>query len=397
MKVVVFSVINHDNVLACCNALAKHSDLDVSLILFAYGNKFGASTMEADIASLPYGLKAGNVVEEVFPAELQDYFDPRLKIWLFKLSPKKISIANLTRNIRLLMNLAKKTRNAFDIFHFNGTGINSLILSYLIRSRNKILTLHDYVPHTGEGNKQSAWINKKLVANFRHFIQHYDYLTEGMAKYFRLKRSDVHTVRSGTFDHFKQFSREKSPYADYILFFGRISPYKGLKYLVVAFNEYCQRYEGLNLLIAGSGDVSDIKEGISGNPRIILLNRRIPITELVSLIEGCRFVVCPYTDATHSAVTVVSYAFGKAVMAHDVGGLREVIIPGKTGMLMENLEPETIINGIVKLKSLLETHNTKQKIEELTRSGILSWEKIAREYEKVYAITADNGGGFHAQ
>jgi len=49
----------------------------------------------------------------------------------------------------------------------------------------------------------------------------------------------------------------------------------------------------------------------------------------------------PYTDATHSATVITSYAFNKPVLISDVGGLSEVVINGKTGVLFIN--PKTLV------------------------------------------------------
>ena len=133
--------------------------------------------------------------------------------------------------------------------------------------------------------------------------------------------------------YFLRFPVIPSPYENYILFFGRISLYKGLKYLVDAFIQYCREYDGLDLVIAGGGDVSDIEALVAAEPRIHLVNARPSISELAGLVEGCLCAVCTYTDVSHSGVVLHAYTYGKPVIANNIGGLHEVVIDGRTGVL----------------------------------------------------------------
>jgi glycosyltransferase involved in cell wall biosynthesis len=228
--------------------------------------------------------------------------------------------------------------------------------------------------------------NWVLIKNFKYHIQHYDYLRDSIIRHFKLKSDTVWTVRSGTFDLFGWLGPHDNGYQEYVLFFGRISPYKGLPFLVKAFVEYAKQNERMNLVIAGEGNIQDLAPYMEAEPRIALINRQIPPHELAGLVHGCRAVVCPYTDATHSAVIMVSYAFNKPVLVHNVGGLKEVVIDKKTGLLMENLEVNTIVSALMALDSDPFSNGECQKyISELRKNGFISWKSIAREYVKVYA------------
>ncbi len=385
LKILVLAFNHYDNVLSYTKALAEHTDLNVTVALIVHGNRFFTGAFETELASLPLGLIEENIVTKIFPAELHGYYPANLKIWLLRLLPRTVTLSNLWCSLTILRGLAIKVRKSFDVFHINGVGPYALYMSHLLKHEKKVLTIHDYVSHTGEGGYLTKWTNQRLVANCGHFIQHYDYLAHSMKEYYKLSSQQVHTLRSGTFDMFREFAGTMLPYRNYILFFGRISPYKGLRYLVKAFSKYCSNNDSLDLVIAGAGDVTDILAGISANSRIHLINRMISIYELTSLIRGCTFVACPYTDATHSAVVMVSYTFGKAVMAHDVGGLAEVVLHNKTGFLLADLHEETIAKGIKSMESLVLSEDVESEIKLLTEKGTLSWPKIANDYKQVYS------------
>ena len=384
MDVVVFAFSHEDNIFAYTNALCKYTDISVTVILFSYGEVCSASSFTKNIRNFHYGLTTNNVRERMLPPELNNELDQRLKIWLLHLAPKKMSIQNVIISSIYLFLSYIKIKNKFQIYHFNGVGWHSLFLSYLFRNAKKVLTLHDYIPHSGEGGKYTSKMNRKLVNNFDYYIQHYDYLANEFSRYYSVERSKVFTIRSGTFEHFKAFVGVTPEYKNYILSFGRISLYKGLKYLVNGFREYCKENNDLHLVIAGAGDVSDILDMINKETKIHLINKRLSINEMTGLIQNCLFTVCSYTDATHSAVTVVSYTFNKPVLAHNIGGLSEVINNGETGILIPDLRAATIKEGIIKMLELIHSNKTQKGISYLTNQGIMNWHQIAKQYEILY-------------
>ena len=134
--------------------------------------------------------------------------------------------------------------------------------------------------------------------------------------------------------------------------------------------------ESINLVVAGRGDfgfdISDYKK----LPYIHFLNDFIPDNELVGLIKGSEFVVCPYTDATQSGVVMSSYTFNKVVVATRTGGLPEMLDDGKLGPI---IRPKSIDDIVHTILSLL---NEPVKIEQYEKaicekySGEKSWGSI---------------------
>ena len=77
------------------------------------------------------------------------------------------------------------------------------------------------------------------------------------------------------------------------MFFGRISPYKGIEYLLDSIRELFNNGIILKTIIAGSGDIY-FKNGDLEKIGVKLINRYIPNEELVALIEGTKIIICPY-------------------------------------------------------------------------------------------------------
>ncbi|MDD4576889.1 MAG: glycosyltransferase, partial [Bacteroidales bacterium] len=58
-------------------------------------------------------------------------------------------------------------------------------------------------------------------------------------------------------------------------------------------------------------------------------------------------IVQPYKSATQSGVTQVAYHFEKPILTTNVGGLAEIVLDGKTGIIVEpNIE--SIRSGILR-------------------------------------------------
>ena len=117
-----------------------------------------------------------------------------------------------------------------------------------------------------------------------------------------------------------------------IAFMGRIDVYKGVDILVRAHKML--KTKGVKLLIAGFGQIDgETMSIIQSDSNIDLQNRYIANEEIPALMEDIDIVVLPYTNATQSGVIPMAFAFGKTVIATNVGSLSEQV-PYGTGILV---------------------------------------------------------------
>lgn len=139
-----------------------------------------------------------------------------------------------------------------------------------------------------------------------------------------------------------------------LLFFGLIRDYKGLDLLIEAFGTLDPMY---HLVIAGEpyGSPEKYLEKVRSSPgkdRIHLHMRFIPDTDVPRFFSAADAVVLPYRSATQSGVTAIAYHFGLPVVATDVGGLKEAVQHGRTGVLVPRPTASALARGIVDLFSL---------------------------------------------
>jgi glycosyltransferase involved in cell wall biosynthesis len=172
----------------------------------------------------------------------------------------------------------------------------------------------------------------------------------------------------------------------YILFAGKISPYKGLDYLLPAMEQVHQRCPDCRLIVAGGGKYHFDISHYQTLDYIDIRNRFIPDEELVTLIKHCAFMVCPYTDATQSGVIMSAFAFNKPVIATNVGGLPEMVIHQQYGLIIKEKNVNAIVESITLLWRQQDVINTySEHIKQDYDTGELSWKKIAEEIRSKYA------------
>jgi glycosyltransferase involved in cell wall biosynthesis len=372
--------------LSLCKALA--GKINVTLLFVVSGERFKNESLNIDVSSLPFGVTDNeDKIYGVLPPEVKNFIDEKFHIWFLRTPSRKFMKDFLLRNLRACLSASKLIkRKNFDIIHYNGTSGFIFYFTRFFRKYPAVWTLHDFKAHSGEESKKNVLINKIFVKYNFHFIQHYKYLKDEFIKYFGISGDKVHQVYDGAFDLYNYYSiKDKNTFMNYILFFGRVSKYKGIEYLVEAFDKINKKNINIKLVIAGEGDLWFEKHKISNNKNIIIINRYIDTPELVRLISNCLFVVAPYTDATNSGVVMNSFAFNKPVIASDVGGLREVIKDGITGLLVESKNVDSLkekIEYLIDNPALLEKMGNN--IAGMRKDSEISWNNITEKCIEIY-------------
>ena len=168
--------------------------------------------------------------------------------------------------------------------------------------------------------------------------------------------------------------------ADYktMLFFGRICSYKGLEYLLDAFQQLAAKDEKYRLVIAGEANkgaedyLKQIDEMVVNQEgRVIPHVRFIPDDEIEVYFKAADVLVLPYKDIFQSGVLFLAYSFGLPVIATDVGSFREAISEGRTGFMCKPCDAADLARVIEQYFSsslFRDLARYRQNIREFARS-----------------------------
>jgi glycosyltransferase involved in cell wall biosynthesis len=157
---------------------------------------------------------------------------------------------------------------------------------------------------------------------------------------------------------------------DYCVYFGRLSPEKGVTTLIRAM----RGIEKFRLLIVGEGLERETLEDLvrdEGLSNIEFVGYRQG-DDLKEVVRDSLFVVVPsewYENCPHTVLE--AFALGKPVIGADIGGIPELISPEKDGLLFR---PADVLDLRAKLL-LLATDS-----EKATKMGINAREKVERKY-----------------
>lgn len=240
-----------------------------------------------------------------------------------------------------------------------------LTLYYRLLRKRVVLTLHNV--NAGRRDGSDSWLNRAtLRIQYRladHLFVHTERMCAELEADFSVPRAKVTVIPFGinnaaprsdvTALEAKRFlgvgENERT-----ILFFGRITPYKGLEYLVAAFRKAKRRVEGLKLVIAGRADEckdywrgiwedigKEVQEG-----QILVRAEFIPDAETELYFKGADVLVLPYRDIYQSGVLFLAHSFGLPVLASDAGCLKDDIADGVNGFTFKR-DSETELADVI--------------------------------------------------
>ena len=250
-----------------------------------------------------------------------------------------------------------------------------------------IVSYHDPFPHSGEHFKNEVTIYNHVIKNSHGAVLLNERQLPEFCKFYHIAPENVLINKLGVYDNIRSFVKtlpEKGPKKN-LLFFGRISPYKGVEYLCEAMIKVHKVLPDVTLTIAGSGSLYFDFKPYKDLEYIALKNHYVDMEELANLLSLSDITVCPYTDATQSGVIMTSYSLGKPVIATNVGGLPEMVEQAKTGLLVAPRDSNALAEAIIKMYSD-DTYLCQMSDYILSEyyNGEKSWPSIADKYIAYY-------------
>jgi len=292
--------------------------------------------------------------------------------------------------------------NKFE--HFDRT---LLMLYYKLLGKRIVLTAHNV--NAGARDATDSRLNRvTLRIQYRladHIFVHTEQMRRELAETFGIAKSSISVIRYGINNAVpntmltSEEARRRLGIGEgerAILFLGNIAAYKGLEYLIAAFERIIADGGDYRLIIAGraknSSDpyVSDVRERLSRKTvrqRTIVRMEFIPDEEMELYLKAADVTVLPYTRIFQSGVLFLAYSFGLPVIATDVGSLREDVVEGKTGFICKPEDALDLARTIERyfassLYRRLDSHRgaLRQYIQDRH-----SWDAVGERTRNVYA------------
>lgn len=297
--------------------------------------------------------------------------------------------------------------------HFAG------IVAKLCYGTPLVITTHSLEPlrpwkreQLGRGYDASSWVEKTAIEMADALIAVSEETKEDVIKHFNVDESKIHVIYNGinlqqyittsetsTLD---EYGVDKSK--PYVLFVGRITRQKGIIHLVNAI-KYIDPDTQI-VLCAGAPDTPEIGKEMEDavnqvkktRDNVIWIDKMVTKEEIIQLYSHADVFCCPSIYEPFGIINIEAMACNTAVVASAVGGIKEVVVHGETGLLIpldqqkeapfEPIDPDKFsrdlaegVNKVIADKDLRENMATKgrKRVEDH-----FDWIAIAKQVEGLY-------------
>lgn len=280
-----------------------------------------------------------------------------------------------------------------------------LMLFYRLLGKKVVLTAHNV--NAGKRDGTDSWLNRLTLrcqyALTNHIFVHTQKMRDELVDGFHVKKQKITIIPYGvnnvlpytsltTEEARRQLGLSESERV--LLYFGAIKSYKGLQYLVEAFQQIASEGD-YRLIIAGERKKGSedywrsINRTIEDHPSRKKILKRIafiPDAETEIYFKAADVAVLPYTDIFQSGILFVAYNYGTPVIATDVGSFAEDIIIGKTGFICVPRSSDDLARTI---QMYFDTDlfrnlaHRRQQIRDFVISGH-SWDTVAEMIRNAY-------------
>jgi len=282
-----------------------------------------------------------------------------------------------------------------------------------------VITTHSLEPlrpwkreQLGKGYNASSWVEKTALEMADALIAVSEETKVDVLKHFNVDENKVKVIYNGIkLDEYvvteetstlEKFNIDKSK--PYVLFVGRITRQKGIIHLVNAI-KYIDP-ETQIVLCAGAPDTPEIAKEMEDSVNevkktrnnVIWIDEMLPKEEIIQLYSHADVFCCPSIYEPFGIINIEAMACETAVVASAVGGIKEVVVDGETGILVpveqqteapfEPIDPDKFakdlaegVNKVINNKALKKTMAEKgrKRVEEH-----FDWVAIAKQVEELY-------------
>jgi len=175
-----------------------------------------------------------------------------------------------------------------------------------------------------------------------------------------------------------------------VLWQGILRPYKGVSFLLKAWQQVCAKESRARLAIVGTGDPELLRaveaevQSLEIEGRVHLELRFVSVEELDGYHEAADVLVYPYSEITTSGALLTGIVRGKAIVATALPAFEQILRHDNTALLVPYGDVAALSATLLRL--IRHPELRAQMGERLRRSqaGIASWSEIAEQTRECY-------------
>ncbi len=218
-----------------------------------------------------------------------------------------------------------------------------------------VLTIHSLEPlrpwkveQLGNGYHLSAWMEKTAIEQADAVIAVSKETRDDVLRLFNVPPEKVHVIYNGIdLDQYRKTAETEAlirygvdPSRPYVLFVGRITRQKGIIHLVNAIPDIDPSLQVV--LCAGAPDTAEIGRemteritAVSASRKdVIWIQEMIARPDVIQMYSHAVVFCCPSVYEPFGIINLEAMACETAVVASAVGGIKEVVVPDETGLLV---------------------------------------------------------------
>lgn len=169
-----------------------------------------------------------------------------------------------------------------------------------------------------------------------------------------------------------------------------LRPVKGHVFLIQALADIASRHKNIKVLLIGedrlNGEIQSLADNLGLRNHVLFLGKRNDVRELLSISDIC---VLPSLSEGMSNSILEYMAFGKAIIATNVGGNPELIQNGQTGILVEKESADAFKKALL---ALIENPQKRKELGESARKKALedfSMPAMIAKYDSLFSKLAN--------
>lgn len=217
-----------------------------------------------------------------------------------------------------------------DVIHFINKHTWNYFLILMLKKKlpqtKFIHTFHDPVGHEGDSVQKGVVLYHKLVERLLDAIVVHSDIAQNQTLKSLKPKCPVFQVPLGE-KPWKPF-KPVSLGCKEVLVFGRLNPYKGLKYYPEILDELIGLDPEIHVTIAGkASDEIELRllDEIGSKPNCTLKNCFVEESDIDDYFERAGIVLVPYISITQSGVILDAYSRSRPVVAFDIPGMAQYV------------------------------------------------------------------------